>query len=73
MKNEYFSTTAASLRQWKTFKCKILMVPAPVRGQVQILACVRCANIIQCQSNMCQEKIFLFEARSQVLYNIYID
>jgi hypothetical protein len=57
----------------KPSSAKSLWFPAPVRGQVQILACERSANIIQCKSFLCQVKNFLFDARSQVLYNIYID
>jgi hypothetical protein len=46
---------------------------APVHGQVQILECEQLAPIIQCESNMCQAKIFLFDVRVQVLYNYYIN
>jgi hypothetical protein len=62
MKNEYFGTqqvhTCAKvviLVKWKTLGL------APVVVQVQILECKRLAPIIQCQSNMCQVEIFLFD------------
>jgi hypothetical protein len=67
MKFEYFGTTYQALRaSAKTTSAKSIVCAAPVRDQVQILAC----GLLQAQ---CQDENFLFDQSAQVLYNYCID